>query len=224
MLRTSITVAAAALAGLTALSACGPVRMGSAAIVGDQTISTTSLSDQVANLQAAYKARRGRVTLQFSQSRMPQMVLSWMVRFKVREQMAVRNHIAVTPADAQRALAATSAQIRASGGNLQDVAVANGLPPDLLPELGRYQAIQAALLRRLDGGKTPTSQSGVQALSNELNLYQCRAAKSLRIKVNPQYGRLDYRQIAVAPAVTTLSAPQGGVPSPSPAPQVTPAC
>jgi hypothetical protein len=31
--------------------------------------------------------------------------------------------------------------------------VANGLPPDLLPELGRYQAIESALVRKLDGGR-----------------------------------------------------------------------
>jgi hypothetical protein len=102
--------------------------------------------------------------------------------------------------------------------------VANGLPPDLLPELGRYEAIQAALVRKLDGGTLPASQSGLNALNQKFGALQCHAAKSLAIRVNPQFGRLDYNQLAVIPAALKLSAPQGGVPTPSPKPQLTPPC
>ena len=50
------------------------------------------------------------------------------------------------------------------------------------------------------------------------------AAKSLAIRVNPQVGRLDYNQLAIIPAALKLSAPPGGVPTPSPKPQLTPPC
>jgi len=217
-------VTAGALAVL-ALAACGgPVQMGSAAIVGNQGISASQLTNEVSNLQNAYQASHGRVQLQFPKSQTPQQVLSWLVRFRIREEMARRNGITVTPADSQRAQAAIAAQARQSNVSLADLAVANGLPPNLLPELGRYQAIQAALVNKLDGGNLPTSQSGLSALSQQFATVQCRAAKGLAIKVNPQFGQMDYRQLAIIPAETKLSAPATAAPTPSPRPQLTPPC
>ena len=224
MLRTSIKVTAGILAVLGGLTACGTVRMGQAAITGDQGISTATLTNEVNNLEAAYRASNGAVQLQFPLSQAPRQVLSWLVRFRIREQMAVRNGVTVTRADIQRARATIAAQARQSQVSLVNLAVANGLPPDLLPELGRWQAIQAALLRKLDGGTLPTQQSALQALSQQFNALQCHAAKSLAIKVNPQFGRLDYGQLSVIPAESGLSAPQGGEPTPSPKPQLTPQC
>jgi SurA-like N-terminal domain len=224
VLRTSIAVTAGTLAALTALTACGTTRMGSAAIVGSQGISTSQLTSEVSNLENAYQASHGKIQLQFPQSQAPQQVLAWLVRFRIREQMAIRNGVTVTPADAQRARAAIAAQAQQSNVSLSDLAVANGLPPDLLPELGRYQAIQSALVRKLDGGTLPTSQSGLSALSQKFAAVQCRAAKSLAIQVNPQFGRMDYGQLSIIPAELKLSAPQGGAPTPSPKPQLTPPC
>jgi hypothetical protein len=224
VLRTSIAVTAGTLAALTALTACGTTRMGSAAIVGSQGISTSQLTSEVGNLENAYQASHGKIQLQFPQSQAPQEVLAWLVRFRIREQMAIRNGVTVTPADAQRARAAIAAQAQQGNVSLSDLAVANGLPPDLLPELGRYQAIESALVRKLDGGRLPTSQSGLSALSQKFATVQCRAAKSLAIQVNPQFGRMDYGQLSIIPAELKLSAPQGGAPTPSPKPQLTPPC
>lgn len=209
MLRISIT-AAAAVAALALLTACGgTVQMGSAAIVGSNGISASTLNSEVANLNAAYQAAHGRIRYQFPPARVPQQVLSWLVRFRVRDQLAVRRGITVTPAESEQALAAARAQARQSGASLTDLAVANGLPPDLLPALGRYQAIETKLVRQLDGGKLPSSQAALQALGREFNLVQCRAAKSLSIRINPQYGQLSYAQLAVVPSASTLSAPAG---------------
>ena len=224
MLRTSIKVTAGILAVLGGLTACGTVRMGQAAITGDQGISTATLTNEVNNLEAAYRASNGAVQLQFPLSQAPRQVLSWLVRFRIREEMAVRNGVTVTRADSQRARAAIEAQAQQSHVSLANLAVANGLPPDLLPELGRYQAIESALVRKLDGGRLPTSQSGLSALSQKFATVQCRAAKSLAIQVNPQFGRMDYGQLSIIPAELKLSAPQGGAPTPSPKPQLTPPC
>jgi hypothetical protein len=228
--RTSITVTAAVLAALATLAACGPVQMGSAAIAGDHPISAATLTKEVASLRTAYQASKGSIQLQFPVSQAPQQVLGWLMRFRISEQMLVRFNISermagrkgitVTSADSQRALAS----IAPSKVQLRQRAVANGLPPDLLPDLGRTLAIEAAIVDKLDGGTRPTSQSGLAALSREFGTRQCLAAKSLAIRVNPQFGRMDYSQLAVIPAPLTLSAPQGGAPTPSPAPQLTPAC
>lgn len=224
VLRTSITVTAAVLTALAGLTACGSVQMGQAAISGGQGISAATLTNEVNNLEAAYKASHGSIQLQFPRSQAPQQVLAWLLRFRIREQLAARNGITVTQAGSEQARAAIAAQAQQSHVSLTDLAVANGLPPDLLPELGRYQAIQTALIRRLDGGRLPASQSALSALSQKFNTIQCHAAKSLAIRVNPQFGQLDYSQLTVIPATLKLSAPQGGVPTPSPKPQLAPPC
>ena len=151
-------------------------------------------------------------------------MLGWLVRFRIRDELAARNHITVTRADTEAVQAAINAQARQNHTSTADLLVANGLPPDLLPQLSRYQAIELALVRKLNGGQFPTSQAALASLSSEFNAAQCRAAKSLAIRINPQFGRLDYGQLSVIPAVSGLSAPPGGEPSPSAAPRLTAPC
>ena len=221
MLRTSMTVTAAVLA---VLAGCGTIQMGSAAIVGSQGISSATLTSQVNDLTAAYHRSNGAIRLQFPLSQAPQQVLAWLVRFRIRDEMAARNHITVTRAETEAVQAAVSAQARQNQTSTDGLLVANGLPPDLLPQLSRYQAIELALVRKLNGGQFPTSQAALASLSSEFNAAQCRAAKSLAIRINPQFGRLDYGQLSVIPAVSGLSAPPGGEPSPSAAPRLTAPC
>jgi hypothetical protein len=229
VLRTPITLTAAALAAALALTACGNVQLGAAAVTHTSRIPTATVSAEVSNLDAAYKADKAKAQLQFPASQMPQQVLSWLIRFRVREQMAARNHLTITRAETQSALASASAQAKQSGVTLTDLAVANGIPPDQINELGRYVAIQNQLLDRLDGGTLPTASAALQTLGSRFNTYQCRAAKSMGIRVSPQFGELDYSQVSVVPAPAKLAAaPHSASPSPSasptPSPQLTPAC
>lgn len=229
MLRTPITLTVAALAATLALSACGTVRLGAAAVTNTSRIPTATVTAEVNNLDAAYKAGKAKVQLQFPASQMPQQVLSWLLRFQVRDKMAERNHLTITRSQVQAALAGATAQAKQSGVTLNELAVANGVPPDQLPELGRYVAIQNQVLARLDGGTLPTSSGALQSLGTQFNKSQCRAAKSMSIQVNPQFGRLDYSQVSVIAAPAKLAA-GAGTASPSPSasatssPQLTPAC
>jgi len=229
VLRTPITLTAAALAAALALSACGTVRLGAAAVTNSSRIPTATLTAEVGNLDAAYKADKAKVQLQFPASQMPQEVLSWLLRFRVREKMAERNHLTITRSQVQQALASAAAQAKQSRVTLTELAVANGVPPDQLAQLGRYVAIQNQLLNRLDGGKLPTASGALQTLGNQFNKSQCRAAKSMGIHVNPQFGQLDYSQVSVVAAPKKLAAGPGTA-SPSPSasatssPQLTPAC
>jgi hypothetical protein len=231
VLRASMKMAVAALAAGVAVTACGPVKMGAAAVLSDQRISASTLAAQVANLNQGYRRYKATITLQYPVSQMPQQVLGWLIRFRVRDELAAVQGIRVTPAQVQRALAQIRSQAQASPGgavaSLAQLAVANGLPPDELTALARYQAIQTVLVDRLDGGKLPTSNKALQALGNQFNMAECRAAKQLDIKINPQYGRLDYAQYSIIPAPSTLSV-TGSSPSPaatpSAKPQLTPAC
>jgi hypothetical protein len=219
-----VFVIAAAAAATCALSACGPVKMGSAAITGGQRLTSTSLSDQVTNLENAYQASNGKIQLQFPKSEAPQEVLGWLLRFRIRDELATRNHVAVTAGESQRALAALAQQTGRTGPAFLQLAVANGIAPDMLPELGRYEAIQRDMFIRLNGGALPRTQARVTVLSLQFNHRECVAAKSLNIQVNPQYGQLDYRTYSVVPAPSMLSAPSTPAPSRTPKPQLTPAC
>jgi hypothetical protein len=219
-----VFVLAAAAAATCALSACGPVKMGSAAITGGQRLTVTTLSDQVTDLENAVQAGRGKIQLQFPQSQAPQQVLGWLLRFRIRDELAARNHVVVTAGESQRALAGLARQTGRTGPAFVQLAVANGLAPDMLPELGRYEAIQNDMFIRLNGGTLPRTQARVQVLSAQFNRRECVAAKSLSIQVNPQYGQMDYGTYSVIPAPSTLSAPTTPSPSPTPKPQLTPAC
>ena len=224
MPRTSVFVLTAAAAAATcALSACGPVRMGAAAISGGDRITVTTLSDQVTNLERAYHAGKG-IQLQFPQSQAPQEVLSWLLRFQIRDELAVRNHLVVTTGESQRALSLLARQTGRTGPAFVQLAVANGLAPDMLPDLGRYEAIQNEEFTRLNGGTLPRTQARIQALSPEFSRRECVAAKSLNIQVNPQFGQLDYGTYSVIAAKSPLAAPTAPAPSPTAKPQLTPTC
>ncbi len=231
MLRALLKMAAAALAAGAVLTACGPVKMGAAAVMSTSPrISSSTLAAQVSDLNQGYQQNKDKITLQYPVSQMPQQVLGWLIRFRVRDELAADHGIRVTPAQVQQALAQIRAQAATSPGtpvNLTQLAVANGLPPDELTALGRYQAIQTALVSQLDGGKLPKSSTALQALGGQFSKAECQAAKQLAIRVNPQYGRLDYAQYSIIAAPSTLSA-TGPSPkpaaSPSASPQLKPAC
>ena len=217
MPRSWMKLAAGLLAGGVAVAACGTVHMGAAAIVGNRRITSSNLSAEVANLSAGYRQYHRQIQLQYPVSQMPQQVLAWIIRFQVRDRLAAREGITVTPTEIQQALAAITASISQSGNNatLPEVAVANGLPPDMVADLGQYQAIETKLLDRLDGGKLPAGSAAQQALETSFNKSQCLAARSLDIQVNPQFGELDYSDFSVVLAPTTLSKPQSSAPTPA---------
>jgi len=222
--RTFVCVMAAAAASACALAGCGPVRMGAAAITGGERLTTTTLTDQVTNLEQAYQVGKASIQLQFPLSEAPREVLSWLLKFRIRDELAARNHVVVTPGESQRALTALARSTGRSGRAFVQLAVANGVAPDMLPELGRYEAIQNDLVIRLNGGTLPRTQAQFQVIGNEFNRRECVAAKSLNIQVNPQFGQLDYGTYTVIPAKSQLSAPSLPSPSPTAKPQLTPPC
>lgn len=233
MPRTYLKLAAAVLASGVAVAACGSVKMGAAAIVGDQRISATQLTTEVASYNTEWTSYRGKVQQQFTSSQTPQQVLGWIISFQVADRLAQRYGINISQAQQQQALNEVTTAIReqSPGATMGDLAAAIGLPPDLVSGFGRYEAIQNAVANHLDGGKPPASGSAAAAaLSSEFSSSQCRAAKSLDIQINPQFGELNYNlnqyaAYSVVPAPSTLSQAQPS-PSPSPtaAPRLTPPC
>jgi hypothetical protein len=218
-------VGVAGLAAALAVTGCANTQLGAAALYSNQRISSSKLTAEVANLNAAYQKYHHKVQITYPVSAMPREVLSWMLRFATANQMAAQHGIVVTPAQAQHELAVEAANVKQAGDTLPEAAVLNGLPPDLLPELGTWISIQVQVENKLDHGVAPKTSAASSALTAKVSQLQCVAAKSLNIMVNPQYGVYDYGQYAVVATPSTLSTTSptpGG--SQSPAPQTTPKC
>jgi hypothetical protein len=205
-------IAAAAVGGLVA--GCAPVKMGAAATVGSDRISIAQLDNEVSTLNKAYQPYANAVQLTAAQ--MPKEVLSWLIRFKVRDDLARNEGLRVSRAQEQQALADIYAQAQAQAAqagvnnvSLNELAVANGLPPDLLNALGHYQAVEIAYAENRNGGKLPTAQDKVNAITSAFNKAECLTYKSEPVHVNPQFGTMNYSQDSVVAAPDTLSRAQG---------------
>ena len=208
------------------LAACSPVKMGSAAVVGNQRITVSSLDTQVTNFQAAAQPYGSQVQLTASQ--VPAAVLSWLIRFAIEDQVAASAGISVTAAQVQQGTASINSQAQSAAeqnglSSAQAVLLSAGLSPQMIPALGRYQAQEIAFAEQANGGKLPTTDAQNTAVNTALTKAQCTAAKSLNIQVNPQFGRMDYSQYTVVPVGDTLSRP-AGTPSPASTTGLAPAC
>ena len=228
VLRRLIKVSAVALGAGLAVTACSPVKLGSAAIVGNERITIATLDTEVTNLGRTVKLYPG--TVQLSQEQQTQQTLTWLIRFKINDELARRAGITVSTAEAQKALAeiysAAKASAQAQGirnVTLPLILVANGIPPNLADEVGRYQAIDNKFAEQVNGGQEPTSAAAQSATQAKLDKARCVAAKALKVQVNPQFGQLDYKQVAVVAVPGTVARPAGPAKAPSTS-GLTPAC
>ncbi len=206
--------AAAAVAGL-AVSACGTMQMGAAAITGNSRVTSGSLTAEVANLNAAYRADKAKgIKPQRPVGQEVQQVLTWLILFRIYDQIAVRDHIDITRAQAGRQLAQLSSQAATNKVTLaQYVSAGGAVPPNLTQQLGRYFAILSELESRITGGKPPATSAEQAKLQSAVARDQCLAARDLAVTVNPQYGVFDYRSYSVVPAPPTLAAAPSSSPT-----------
>jgi SurA N-terminal domain len=209
-----------------ALAACSSVKFGAAAIVGNQRITASALDTQVSNLQQAAAPYGKQVSL--SAADMPAAVLSWLIRFQISDQVAASDGISLTQSQVQAGVADINSQAASAasqeGLSSPTAALLNaGISPQMLTDIGVYQAQELAFAKRTNGGKLPTTTAEGNAVDAKLTKAQCTAAKSLSIQVNPQFGRLDYTSFTVVPAPNTVSQP-AGTPSPADTTGLAPAC
>ena len=215
VLRRLVELSAVALGVGLVLTACSPVQVGSAAIVGNQRITIATLDTEVTNLSQTVKLYP--TTVPLSQAQQTQQTLTWLIRFQINDELARQAGITVSSAQAQQALddiyaqAKSSAQAQGiSNVTLNLILVANGIPPNLSQEVGRYQAIDNEFVKQANGGTEPASgTAAANAVTAQLTKARCLAAKSLNIKVNPQFGQLNYNQVAVVTAPSPVSRPAG---------------
>jgi hypothetical protein len=228
VLRRLVKASAVVLGAGILVTGCSPVKFGAAAITGNQRITIATLTTEVTNLSQAVKLYP--TTIQMSSAQETQQTLTWLVRFQINDELARQAGITVTPAQAEAALleiyAAAKSSAEAQGVSnvtLDLILAANGIPPNLSAELGRYQAIENQFVRQVNGGTIPTTTAGQTASTAKLQHAQCEAAKALTIKINPQFGQLNYTQYQVVSAPNPVARPAGPA-SPTPTSGLTPAC
>jgi hypothetical protein len=228
VLRRLIKVSAVVLGAGLVVTGCSPVKMGAAAIVGNQRITIATLDTEVTNLSRTAALYPG--TVQLSAQQETQQTLSWLVRFQVNEELGRQAGITISAGQAQAALAqiyaAAKSQAQAQGISnvtLGLILAANGIPPNLSAEVGRYQAIETQFVERANGGQLPTTTAGQTAATAQLERAQCVASKALKILINPQFGRLNYSQVQVVSVPGTVSRAEGPAKAASDS-GLTPAC
>jgi hypothetical protein len=200
--RSAVKAVAAALAGGLAVCACASTQLGAAAVTSSSRITVSTLTSQVASLNAAYAADKKKKI----QPQRP-------VAQETQQVLARQHQISVSQRQIQAARAQYAAQAKQSNVTLEQYWSAGGaLPPSLLPEIEQAGAIENALAAKLNGGALPTTTAQQQAVQQQLSHQQCLAAKNLDINVNPQYGAFDYTGFSVVAAPSTLAAD----PTPSP--------
>ena len=228
MLRRLIKVSALVLGAGLVVTGCGSVKMGAAAIVGDQRITVATLDTEVTNLASYLKVHPSPVPLTPVQQ--TQQTLSWLIRFQINDALAKQEGITVSAAQAEQAWNEIykQAEANAKAQGIPNVTpelvlAANGIPPNLKDEVGRYQAIDDQFALKANGGTPPATQNEANAANDQLNKARCTAAKGLNIQVNPQYGRLDYTQYLVVPSEPTVTRSSGPAPTATPS-GLAPAC
>ena len=229
MLRRLIKASAIVIGVGLAVAACSPVKMGAAAIVGNQRITIATLDTEVTNLSQA--AARYPTAVNLNASQRTQATLTWLIRYQITEELARQQGITISAAQGQNALntavkgaIASAAQQGLTNATQTLILAASGIPPNTSAELGRYEAIANQYLTIANGGTPPAAGSAAQtAAGNKLNQAECQAAKALNIAVNPQFGQLDYNGYQVVTAPSPVTRAQGPVKSASPV-ATAPAC
>jgi hypothetical protein len=199
--------AALGAAGIVAVAGCGQNapswwRPGAAVLYGNTRITTVQLASEAANLSAAYQTYKGKLgsQLPYRQADIPRQALSWILRFAAFEQLRSREGIRVTATQEQQAYDSYVKLLKQQGATLAEFAVSIGMPPDMLAEYFRLVRIQTKLEQRLNHGTVPAQgTAAAQEVGLQIARMVCLAAKSLNVKVNPQYGVFDYNRFLVVP-------------------------
>src|SRR2546430_17379863 len=98
-------------AGLV-VTACSPVKFGAAAVVGNQRITIATLDTEVTSLSRTVKLYPG--TVQLSKEQQTQQRLTWLIRFKINDELARRAGITVSTAGPEKRLPEISSAANAS--------------------------------------------------------------------------------------------------------------
>jgi hypothetical protein len=214
--RTALSVL---LAG-AALTACGQVKMGTAATVGDERVSTARLDSTVAQWEKEFarnpqaglvqqQAQQQNQQIPFDPDSPRRSALMQLIDFEVWKQVAKERGVNVTQGQVDGLLAGLGGQSRVAASVL-----ANDVPLRYTPDFARSAVIQRELVRQF--GINPDAQQGQvdlatqQRAAQQLSAAYTTAAQNLDVRVNPRFGTFDARQVTLGPVGYRLSKTEPG--------------
>jgi hypothetical protein len=217
--RTVVTAAVGALLAGAALSACGPVKMGTAATIGDERITTARLDSTVAQWRKEFDANHDAKVVQQTAEQQGQRLpfdpdsphrsaLYQLIGFRVWDEAARQQGLTVTQGQVDGLLGSAGGRSGVSA-----TVLASGVPVRYTDDVARVVVIQQALLRRY--GAAPNAQGQTDPAAQEQAVRQVSAlysgaATRLDITVNPRFGTFDPRQVSLNPVSYRLSKTESG--------------
>ncbi|QXJ24378.1 hypothetical protein AGRA3207_005691 [Actinomadura graeca] len=219
MLGRSVKAAAAALVAAGALAGCsgGSPKAGTAAVVGDDRITVTALSQTVRDWREQFKddplanrMRAGSINpadgmgSESGESDLRD-ALTLLVNFRVAEKMARTQGVAVPEGQTDQAV-----DLLNEKGGAGSITLASGLPRDRTRELARFIATQRLVMQRLGADGNPQSLQTAAAGKRWNELFRS-TADGMHIEVNPRYGTFDPVKGNVGPVLYRLSTPESGI-------------
>ncbi|WP_019629286.1 hypothetical protein [Actinomadura atramentaria] len=212
MPRTPVKAAAVAALAIGALAGCGssPVKAGSAAIVGNDRITTASLDRDVRDWRAQFldnQPANAAMAQSGASSDSVRKALNVRVLLRLADRTADRAGIDVTGGQ----LAMIRAQFAQRPGGVDAVTLSNGLPTRYTGDIVRYFAITNALATRLLPGGTTGNPQQAQAALRAAQKQIADTAASTRVEINPRYGTFDRATASIGPVTSQLSGTEQGI-------------
>ena len=197
-------VLVAVAAPLLVLTACTPMKSGSAAIVGDQSLTEAQVGDTADEVNSVVATADAELSL--SPADLNQRIVSMWVDEELTEELASDEGVTASDADVDQFLSQYDQAQR-----LQIVTQA-GIPPSQLPRAAKTVVLRNKLADELtpDGSQ----QEKTAALAAAL----VKTAEDLGVSVNPRFGKWNGTIPGVEPRATDRLSTLAGAPSTSPTP------
>lgn len=214
----SVKAAVAVVLAAGALAGCGgSPKVGTAALVGDDRITVTELSQTVRDWRTQFRAdpaanelraNAGGVAPQLagdSESDL-QGALTLLINFQVADEVADRAGVTVTGGQVDTAVQGLNRQ-----GGAGSITLASGLPRAHTRDLARLVATQIAVMQRFGADLNNQLSPATQQAGKQWNELFQRTADRMHIEVNPRYGNYDAGKFEVGPITYRLSSPDSGI-------------
>ena len=212
---TVTTAAVGALVAGVALTACGPVKMGAAATIGDERITTAQLDGAVAQWRKEFDQNRQAALVQqvaeqrgqripFDQDSPHRSALFQLIGFRVWDEVGKEQGVTVTQGQIDGLLGGVGGP-----AGIAPSVLAADIPLRYTTDVARIVLIQQEMVRRSAprGGLDPTAQQ--RAVAQTEAAYRT-AAERLKITVNPRFGGFNPEQVALNPVTYRLSRTESG--------------
>ena len=172
-----------------AIAGCGPALSGSAAVVGEERLTDSALSETTTQLTQKLGIPES--------AQVSQVVLSRWVVADLIDELAVRRGVEVTKGAVDQSI---SEETERAGGReaLEQSALQAGVVPEMIPEVVRTTLLIDQLSKISVTGDDPTGQTGLLVQVQQLS-------EELQPQVSPRFGTWDAEQLTVGALPDDLS-------------------